>query len=288
MLTTIGNTSVNPEESVKVMGIINISPESFYENSIKQTENEIQDTLYEMEDAGVDIIDVGGMSTAPYLRTMIPAELEIRRLYKAVSAIRQISNIPISIDTTRSSVVKSLLKLEIDAVNDVTGLKFDTKMSTLVYENNLPIILGAYISNSENSYYGGDAKDTLSLLRDSIMIAQNSKIDTDNLIIDPSIGFFRQSGHNQFFSRIKGMDWYVRDLEVLSNIQIFRSLGIPLCVSISRKSFIHALFGSKVENRLIPSIIAEMHCATHGASLIRTHSVRETRQALEMLEVLSR
>ncbi|NOJ31297.1 MAG: dihydropteroate synthase, partial [Candidatus Nitrosocosmicus sp.] len=120
-MTTIGNTSVNPEESVKVMGIINISPESFYENSIKQTENEIQDTLYEMEDAGVDIIDVGGMSTAPYLRTMIPAELEIRRLYKAVSAIRQISNIPISIDTTRSSVVKSLLKLEIDAVNDVTG-----------------------------------------------------------------------------------------------------------------------------------------------------------------------
>lgn len=288
MLTTIGNTSVNPRESVKVMGIINISPESFYKNSIKQTDNEIQDTLCEMEDAGVDIIDVGGMSSAPYLRTMVPVELEIRRLYTAVSAIRQISDIPISIDTARSRVVKSLLKLEVDAINDVTGLKFDTKMSKLACENNLPIILGAYISNSENSYYSGDVKDTLSLLRDSIIIAQKSKIDTDNLIIDPSIGFFRQNGYNQFFSRIKGMDWYVRDLEVLSNIQMFKSLGIPLCVSISRKSFIHSLFGLSVENRLIPSIITEMHCATHGASLIRTHNVKETRQALEMLEVLSR
>lgn len=286
MLTTIGNTSVNPKESVKVMGIINISPESFYKDSIKQTENEIQDTLCEMEDSGVDVIDVGGMSTAPYLRTIIPIELEVRRLYKAVSAIRQISNIPISIDTTRSDVVKSLLKLEIDAINDVTGLKFDTKMSKLAYENDLPVIVGAYISNSANPYHSGDVNDTLSLLRDSIMLAQKAKINTDNLIIDPSIGFFRQDGRNPYFSKIKEMDWYIRDLEVLSNIQTFKYLSIPLCVSISRKSFIQSLFGLNVENRLIPSIIAEVYCAIHGASLIRTHNVKETRQALEMLEVL--
>ncbi len=286
MLTNIGNTSVNPRESVKVMGIINISPESFYKNSIKQTENEIQDTLCEMEDSGVDIIDVGGMSTAPYLKTIIPVELEVKRLYKAVSAIRQISNIPISIDTTRSDVVKSLLKLEIDAINDITGLKFDTKMSKLAYENNLPVIVGAYIPNNENPYYSGDVNDTLSLLRDSIMLARMARINTDNLIIDPSIGFFRQDGHNPYFSKIKEVDWYVRDLEVLSNIQIFKCLNIPLCVSISRKSFIQSLLGLNVENRLIPSIITEVHCAIHGASLIRTHNVRETRQALEMLELL--
>lgn len=287
MLTTIGNTSVSPTEPVKVMGVINVSPESFYKNSIKRTENEIQDTLSEMEDSGVDIVDVGGMSTAPYLRTIIPVELEIKRLFKAVSAIRQISNIPISIDTIRSDVVRSLLKLEINAINDVTGLKFDTKMSKLAYENDLPVIIGAYISNNINSNYSGDVYDTLSLLRDSITIAQKSKIDTVNMIIDPSIGFFRQSGNNPFFSRIKGMDWYIRDLEVLSNIEIFKSLSIPLCVSISRKSFIQSLFGLNVENRLIPSIIAEVHCAINGASLIRTHNVKETRQALEMLNMLS-
>jgi dihydropteroate synthase len=269
------------------MGVINVSPESFYKNSIKRTENEIQDTLSEMEDSGVDIVDVGGMSTAPYLRTIIPVELEIKRLFKAVSAIRQISNIPISIDTIRSDVVRSLLKLEINAINDISGLKFDTKMSKLAYENDLPVIVGAYISDNLNSNYSGDVYDTLSLLRDSIMIARESKIDTANMIIDPSIGFFRQSGNNPFFSRIKGMDWYIRDLEVLSNIEIFKSLSIPLCVSISRKSFIQSLFGLNVENRLIPSIITEVHCAINGASLIRTHNVKETRQALEMLNMLS-
>jgi dihydropteroate synthase len=287
LLTAIGNTSVHPTEPVKVMGVINISPESFYKNSVKQTENEIQDTLSEMEDSGVDIIDVGGMSTAPYLRTIIPVELEIKRLFNAVSAIRQISNIPISIDTTRSAVVRSLMKLEINAINDVTGLKFDTKMSKLAYENDLPVIVGAYISNNIKSNYSGDVYDTLLLLRDSITIAQKSKIDTDNVIIDPSIGFFRKSGNNPFFSSIKGMDWYIRDLEVLSNIEIFKSLSAPLCVSISRKSFIQSLFGLNVEDRLIPSIIAEVHCAIHGASLIRTHNVKETRQALEMLNILS-
>ncbi|VFJ14199.1 dihydropteroate synthase [Candidatus Nitrosocosmicus franklandus] len=286
MLTTIGNTSIHPDEPVKIMGIINVSPESFYQNSIKRTENEIQDTLSEMEASGVDIIDVGGMSTAPYLRTIIPVELEIKRLFNAVSAIRQISDIPISIDTPRSDVVRSLLKLEINAINDVTGLKYDTKMSKLAYENDLPIIIGAHISNNVNSYYSGDVHDTLSLIRDSITIAQKSNIDLDNMIVDPSIGFFRQSGNSPFFSRIKGMEWYIRDLEILSNIEMFKSLSIPLCVSISRKSFIQSLFGLNVEDRLIPSIISEVHCAIHGASLIRTHNVKETRQALDMLNLL--
>src|SRR5690606_30766403 len=160
------------------------------------------------------------------------------------------------------------------------------KMSKLAYENDLPIIIGAHISNNVNSYYSGDVHDTLSLIRDSITIAQKSNIDLDNMIVDPSIGFFRQSGNSPFFSRIKGMEWYIRDLEILSNIEMFKSLSIPLCVSISRKSFIQSLFGLNVEDRLIPSIISEVHCAIHGASLIRTHNVKETRQALDMLNLL--
>lgn len=286
-MTIIGNTSVNYEGDVKVMGILNLSPESFYKYSIKQSENEIQDTLVEMEDSGVDIIDIGGMSTAPYLRTLIPVDLEVERLFKAVTAIRQISNIPISIDTTRSDVVKSLLKLDIDAINDVTGLKYDNKMSQLAYENDLPVIIGAYLSNNKKLSHSGDIYDTLSLLQDSVSIAHNSKIDTDNLIIDPSIGFFRQSGNNPFYSKIEGVDWYIRDLEILTKIDVFKSLQIPICVSISRKSFIEPLFGLNVEDRLIPSIVTEVHCASHGASLIRTHNVKETKQALDMLELLN-
>ena len=239
-----------------------------------------------MQDNGVDIVDVGGMSTAPYLKTLIPKDLESKRLHNAISAIRQISNIPISVDTVRSDVIRSLLKLEVNAINDVTGLKYDKKMPSLAYEQDLPVILGAYLSDRENLYGDGDIQDTSSLLAESIRIAKKCKIDDDKLIIDPSIGFFRKEGFNPFYSKTLGMDWYVRDIDIIANIKLLMSLKKPICVSISRKSFIGSLFGLSVEDRLIPSIIAEMYSVMNGASLVRTHNVKETRQAIEMLEMI--
>lgn len=268
------------------MGIINVSPESFYKDSIKRQEDEIQDMIIRMQDHGVDIVDVGGMSTAPYLKTLIPKDLESKRLHNAISAIRQISNIPISVDTVRSDVIRSLLKLEVNAINDVTGLKYDKNMPNLAYEHDLPVILGAYLSEGENLYGDGDIHDTSSLLSESIRIAKKSKIDNDKLIIDPSIGFFRKEGFNPFYSKTQGMDWYVRDIDIIANIKLLTSLKKPICVSISRKSFIGSLFGLDIEDRLIPSIIAEMYSVINGASLLRTHNVKETRQAIEMLEMI--
>ena len=268
------------------MGIINLSPESFYKNSVKLNEDEIQDAIIEMEKCGADVVDVGGMSTAPYLKTLIPAELEEKRLFDAISAIRQISDIPISVDTMRSSVIQRLLNLNINAINDVTGLKYDKKMPKLAYENNLPIIISAYANGIETYATFGDISDTISLLQSSIRIAQAFDINSENLIIDPSIGFFRKTGCNPFYSRIEGQDWYIRDMEVISNLRMLKSLEMPICVSVSRKSFFKSLFNLDADDRLIPSIIAEMYCAINGASLLRTHNVKETRQALDMIELL--
>src|SRR5919107_2467671 len=154
------------------MGIINTSPESFYKNSIKINTEKIQDAVLDMQNSGADIIDIGGMSTAPYLETMISTELEIERLQKAVSAIRQISKIPISIDTVRSNVLKALLKYEINAINDVTGLKFDKKMPMVVSESEIPAIIGAYQNDHDsNKSLTGDIYDTINLLAESISIA---------------------------------------------------------------------------------------------------------------------
>jgi dihydropteroate synthase len=286
LLTIVGNVSVTPSGKTRIMGIINVSPESFYKDSIKRQEDEIQDMIIRMQDHGVDIVDVGGMSTAPYLKTLIPKELESKRLHNAISAIRQISNIPISVDTVRSDVIRSLLKLEVNAINDVTGLKYDKNMPNLAYEHDLPVILGAYLSEGENLYGDGDIHDTSSLLSESIRIAKKSKIDNDKLIIDPSIGFFRKEGFNPFYSKTQGMDWYVRDIDIIANIKLLTSLKKPICISISRKSFIGSLFGLDIEDRLIPSIIAEMYSVMNGASLLRTHNVKETRQAIEMLEMI--
>jgi dihydropteroate synthase len=286
LLTIVGNVSVTPSGKTRIMGIINVSPESFYKDSIKHQEDEIQDMIIRMQNHGVDIVDVGGMSTAPYLKTLIPKDLESKRLHNAISAIRQISNIPISVDTVRSDVIRSLLKLEVNAINDVTGLKYDKNMPNLAFEHDLPVILGAYVSEGENLYRDGDIQDTSSLLSESIRIAKKSKIDNDKMIIDPSIGFFRKEGFNPFYSKTQGMNWYVRDIDIIANIKLLTSLKKPICISISRKSFIGSLFGLDVEDRLIPSIIAEMYSVMNGASLLRTHNVKETRQAIEMLEMI--
>jgi dihydropteroate synthase len=288
-LTKIGNISIGNNFCPKVMGIINTSPESFYKKSIKTSTEEIQDTVLEMQNSGADLIDIGGMSTAPYLNTMIPAELEIERLQKAVSAIRQISNIPISIDTVRADVLKALVKYEINATNDITGFKFDKKMPIVVSELEIPAIIGAYQNkhDSNNRSLSGDIYNTINLLTESINIAKSHRIIDENIIIDPSIGFFRKEGNNPFFSKIDGLDWYIRDLDILSNIALIcSSLNKPVCISISRKSFLGALLNLDVEERIVPSLIAEIHCITNGASLIRTHNVKETRMAINIINLL--
>jgi dihydropteroate synthase len=288
MLTRIGNISIGYNHCPRIMGIINISPESFYKNSIKLNSDEIQNTVLDMQCSGADIIDIGGMSTAPYLKTVIPVELEIERLQFAVSAVRQISDIPISIDTVRSEVLKSMLKYEINAVNDVTGLKYDKDMPLAVSESNLPVIIGAYKVNSGfSNVLTGDICETIGLLLESINTATLSKIEAEKLIIDPSIGFFRKVGNNPFFSRIDGMDWYIRDINILSNIALLSSLHKPVCISVSRKSFIGSLLNLNPEERLLPSVITEIHCILNGASLIRTHNVKETKLAVNMIKILN-
>jgi dihydropteroate synthase len=269
------------------MGIINLSPESFYKKSIKISSDEIQNAVLDMQCSGADIIDIGGMSTAPYLKTVIPIDLEIERLQNAVSIIRQISNIPISIDTVRPDVLKALLKYDINAINDVTGLKYDKQMSLVVAESEIPVIIGAYKINSDSSNLSsGSIYDTINLLKESINIAKSSGIDGEKIIIDPSIGFFRKEGNNPFFTKIYGLDWCIRDLDILSNIELMISLNKPVCISVSRKSFMGSLLDLKVDERLVPSLIAEIYCILHGASLIRTHNVKETKLAVSMIKVL--
>ncbi|MBA3751103.1 MAG: dihydropteroate synthase [Nitrosopumilus sp.] len=288
MLTKIGNISIGYNFCPRVMGIINLSPESFYKKSIKLNSDEIQNAVLNMQCSGADIIDIGGMSTAPYLKTFIPVDLEIERLQYAVSVIRQITDIPISIDTVRSAVLAALLKYEINAINDVTGLKYDKQMPLVISESKIPVIIGAYKNNSTNTsnFIIGDIYDTINLLVESLNITKSSKIDDDKIIIDPSIGFFRKSGSNPFVSKIEGIDWYIRDINVLSNIASMTSLNKPICISVSGKSFMGSLLDLNLDERLIPSLITEIHCILNGVSLIRTHNVKETKLAINMIKIL--
>ena len=286
-MTYIGKVLVGDNYPARVMGIINTSPESFYKESIKTSTKEIVETAIEMQNSGADIIDIGSMSTAPYLQTIISIEEEIKRMKQAINIVRKSCNLPISIDTPRSRVAKEAIAFGANAINDITGLKYDKEMADIVSKSNLPVIVGAYNRNKSLPKTNLDKiSGTIKLLKESITIAKRAGISDDNIIIDPSIGFFRVDGKNPFFTEMKNVPWYSRDIEVISKLNNIKKLSKPICISVSRKSFIGKLLKLDTEDRLIPTLVCEVISTLNGANLIRTHNVRETVQAVTMLKLL--
>ena len=271
----------------KIMGIINASPESFYKESIATGKKIISERAIEMEEQGVDIIDIGGMSTAPYGHTLVSANKEVERMRDSISAVKDVCSIPLSVDTPRAEVARVSIEMGVDLVNDVTGLKYDEKMKSVVFSSGLPVIIGAYGDRSV-TYNSGDIAETIDILQKSLVLADESGISEDKLIVDPLIGFFRESGNNPFFTKISHQNWYDRDMGIISNLKQLSNLSKPICISVSRKSFIGRLFNLTETERLIPSIILQVICALNGTDIIRTHDVKETRVALELLERMSK
>ncbi|MDW0142999.1 MAG: dihydropteroate synthase [Nitrososphaeraceae archaeon] len=271
----------------KIMGIINASPESFYKESIATGKKIISERAIEMEEEGADLIDIGGMSTAPYGHTIVSANKEVERLRNSISAVKDVCSIPLSVDTPRAEVAKVSIDMGVDLVNDVTGLKYDEKMKSVVFSSGLPVIIGAYGDRSV-TYNSGNIAETIDILQKSLVLADESGISEDKLIVDPLIGFFRESGNNPFFTKISHQNWYDRDIGIISNLKHLSNLSKPICISVSRKSFIGHLFKLTETERLIPSIILQVICALNGTDIIRTHDVKETRVALELLERMSK
>lgn len=270
-----------------IMGIINASPESFYKESVKIGRKIISEMAIKMEQDGADIIDIGGMSTAPYGNTLVSASKEIQRMRNSIMAIKDVSNIPLSVDTPRAEVAKASIDMGVDVINDVTGLKYDKMMRSVISTSCLPVIIGAHGDRSI-TYQTGDISETIDILKVSLDMANQSGIKEDKLIVDPLIGFFRASGNNPFFTKVSNQNWYERDIRIISNLERLSTLSKPICISVSRKSFIGHLFNLAESDRLVPSIIAQLICAIKGTDIIRTHDVKETRIALELLARMSK
>lgn len=268
---------------LKIMGVINTSPNSYYKNSIATDYESISSRAKELEEAGADIIDIGAMSTAPYLEDITFHYLEKERLRTGIEAVRHSSTLPISIDTPRAKVAKLCIDMGADIINDITGLKYDRNMARVVSDANVQLIMGAYDRNDSRTRRG-DIEETMRILKTSLDIAREYKIPDENQIVDPSIGFFRKEGKNDFFTGIKVMEWYERDLNIISNLAKLKTHLKPICISVSNKSFLGRLFGSDIRNRLVPSLIFELLCFLRGATIIRTHNVQQTRIAINAVE----
>ena len=275
-MNKLGNVHVGNSNPVRIMGILNTSPESFYKKSISTRRQKIVNAVHRMEDEGADFIDVGGMSTAPYLSTMVSEKTEAGRIIKAVKIIQQASNLPISVDTCRSVIAREALELGVDIINDVTGLKYDHMMPKIIEKYCPSLILCAY---DKKIITGNQLHETKQLLKKSLEIAKSAKIPKTNIVLDPAIGFFRKKGRGHFFTKINS-DWVKRDLLILKNLNSIKQ-SRPILVSVSNKSFIGKIL--KKENpsaRLAGSLTAEAVCVLNGADIIRTHNVAETKMAV--------
>ena len=221
----LGAIPVGDSNPVRFMGILNTSSESFYKKSISTTKQGISDTVCRMEAEGADFIDVGGMSTAPYLATTVSEKTEIARITKAIKIIQQISNLPISVDTCRAGVAKEALELGVDIINDVTGLKYDPRMPKTIEKYCPSLVLCAY---SKKIMTGNQLHNVKQLLNESLEIAKSINIPKTKIVLDPAIGFFRKKGMGAFFTKINS-DWFKRDLLILKNLKSIKS-GRPILV----------------------------------------------------------
>ena len=283
-MTRIANVGVGGKNPVRIMGILNTSPESFHKKSISTTKNDIKNSIKQMENDGANFVDIGGMSTAPYLSTIVSEKVETRRILDAIKIVQNYSNLPISVDTCRSSVARTVLEYGVEIINDISGLKFDKKMKDVISEFTPSLILCAYHSKTIS---GNDVVLTKKLLRESLIIAKKSHIPSEKIVLDPAVGFFRKTGHGQFFTKIKS-DWVKRDLSIIKNLKSIKQKH-PILISVSNKSFIGNLLGKQnTSDRLFGSIVAEAISVINGADIVRTHNVIATKDAITIVSKLSK
>ena len=274
-MTKLGNIKVGGKNPVRIMGILNTSPESFHKKSVSIGKTGIRNTVKLMESQNVDFIDIGGMSTAPYLSTTVSEKIESKRILDAIKIVQNFTNIPISVDTCRSQVAKDALEHGVEIINDISGLKYDELMPKIISDFNPSLILCAY----DKKMVTGTISITKKLLKDSIGIAKKSDISSEKIVLDPAIGFFRKTGKGSFFTKIKS-DWLKRDIDILKNINSIKQ-NFPILISVSNKSFIGKILQKEnSSDRIFGSIAAEVVSVLNGADVIRTHNVEATKDAI--------
>lgn len=276
-LVVINALRIDNRSSTRIMGVLNVSPESFYKGSVKTSRYAIESTAKDMEANGASLIDIGGMSTAPYLRTYISISEEIKRVSEAVSLVKRCCTLPVSVDTPRAEVAREAIKRGASLVNDVTGLKFDKNMASIISDYGIPVIVGAY----SKDLISGTLPSTLKAIRESLELAKKAGISDNKIIVDPSIGFFRKELTSNFSTRMTSLSWYARDQQIIRNLEKLQCLSKPISIGVSGKSFIGELFKLKLNDRLVPALVSELKCSLGGANILRTHHVRETSLALK-------
>lgn len=250
-----------------VMGILNVTPDSFSDGGrFDRVDLAVQHAL-EMERDGAEIIDIGGESTRPG-HVPVPLEEELRRVLPVIKAIREVSDIPISIDTYKAETARQALLAGADIINDVWGAKADPDMASVAAKFQAPIIL---MHNRHNMNYGDILEDMKSDLLESIERVKQAGVKDEHIIIDPGIGFAKD---------------YEDNLTVMRRLEELHSLGYPILLATSRKRFIGQALDASVEERMEGTGATVCLGIAKGCQMVRVHDVKPIVKMVRMMDAM--
>ncbi len=268
--------SVTLGERTLVMGILNLTPDSFSDGGTFVDPHRAVEGAQAMITAGADIVDIGGESTRPF-SDPVPLEEELRRTIPVIKAIRMHTDIPLSIDTMKAEVARQAIEAGADIVNDVSALRFDPEMAPLVATMNVPVILmhmqGTPKTMQEHPHYDCLFGEIIAFLQERIYYATSQGIAREQIVVDPGIGFGKTVTHN---------------LQLIRGLHTLSALERPILLGVSRKRFIGTILDRPVGEREIGTAVANTVGIMAGAHIVRVHDVAFHVQAVRMADALQR
>ena len=263
----IGNQEFDVENKTYVMGILNVTPDSFSDGG---KYNRLDDALFHAEQMikeGVSIIDVGGESTRPGY-TQISEDEEIERTVPVIEHLKRNFDVPVSIDTYKSKVALANAKAGADLINDIWGLKYDRKMAEVIRETETACCL---MHNRDNTDYRDFIEDMKADLRETIRLAKEAQIAEIRIILDPGVGFGKT---------------YENNLEAICRVGELKELGYPILLGTSKKSVIGLTLDVPADERIVGTAVTTVFGVQQGCAFVRVHNVKENAEAIRMTEAI--
>ena len=256
------------------MGILNVTPDSFSDGGIYLDPQRAIAQAHELAQAGADIIDIGAESSRPGSEPVSAAE-ELTRLRPALNALAGKLNIPISVDTYKSQVAQEAIELGAQMINDISGLRFDPQMPPLLAKYKIPVVImhirGAPKTMQQNLHYESFLPEVILYLKQSIVLAERAGIEPGQIVIDPGIGFGKTVNQN---------------LQLINRLAEFKTLGKPILIGPSRKSFIGQVLNLPPGQREEGTAAAVACGILNGAHIVRVHDVAKMSRVVRMVDAI--
>lgn len=263
----IGNRTFDTAHKTYIMGILNVTPDSFSDGGQFQQLDAALRRAEQMLQQGADILDIGGESTRPG-HTVIPEQEEIDRVAPVIEAVKARLDVPVSVDTYKSAVAEAALQAGADLVNDIWGFQRDPRMAELTARYDAACCL---MHNRTEPVYENLLQDMVEDLRRSVQIARSAGIADDRIMVDPGVGFGKT---------------YEMNLTVLHHLSALHALQLPVLLGASRKSVIGLTLDLPTDQRLEGTLVTTVMAVLQGCAFVRVHDVEENRRAIAMAEAI--